>query len=41
MASEEMDHPYQIPHLPARGKYMLVFDLPDGSSNIDVNVTVI
>jgi fructose-1,6-bisphosphatase I/sedoheptulose-1,7-bisphosphatase len=40
MASEEMDDPYQIPtHFP-RGKYMLVFDPLDGSSNIDVNVSV-
>ncbi len=40
MASEEMDHPYQIPSTYQRGKYMLVFDPLDGSSNIDVNVTV-
>ncbi|UJW79245.1 class 1 fructose-bisphosphatase [Hydrogenophaga sp. SL48] len=40
MASEEMDHPYQIPPTMQRGKYMLVFDPLDGSSNIDVNVTV-
>jgi fructose-1,6-bisphosphatase I/sedoheptulose-1,7-bisphosphatase len=40
MASEEMDHPYQIPPTLQRGKYMLVFDPLDGSSNIDVNVTV-
>jgi fructose-1,6-bisphosphatase I/sedoheptulose-1,7-bisphosphatase len=40
MASEEMDHPYQIPTTLQRGKYMLVFDPLDGSSNIDVNVTV-
>ena len=40
MASEEMDHPYQIPATMQRGKYMLVFDPLDGSSNIDVNVTV-
>ena len=40
MASEEMDHPYQIPHSYQRGKYLLVFDPLDGSSNIDVNVTV-
>ena len=40
LASEEMDRPYPIPqHLP-RGKYLLVFDPLDGSSNIDVNVTV-
>jgi fructose-1,6-bisphosphatase I/sedoheptulose-1,7-bisphosphatase len=40
MASEEMDHPYQIPKTLQRGKYLLVFDPLDGSSNIDVNVTV-
>ncbi|MDR7148232.1 fructose-1,6-bisphosphatase I/sedoheptulose-1,7-bisphosphatase [Hydrogenophaga palleronii] len=40
MASEEMDEPYQIPDTLQRGKYMLVFDPLDGSSNIDVNVTV-
>jgi fructose-1,6-bisphosphatase I/sedoheptulose-1,7-bisphosphatase len=40
MASEEMDEPYQIPATLQRGKYMLVFDPLDGSSNIDVNVTV-
>jgi fructose-1,6-bisphosphatase I/sedoheptulose-1,7-bisphosphatase len=40
MASEEMDDPYQIPSQFPRGKYMLVFDPLDGSSNIDVNVSV-
>ena len=40
MASEEMDAPYQIPGEYARGKYLLVFDPLDGSSNIDVNVSV-
>lgn len=40
MASEEMDHPYQIPKPHPRGKYLLVFDPLDGSSNIDVNVSV-
>jgi fructose-1,6-bisphosphatase I/sedoheptulose-1,7-bisphosphatase len=40
MASEEMDDPYQIPTNYPRGKYMLVFDPLDGSSNIDVNVSV-
>ena len=40
MASEEMDEPYQIPAQLPRGKYLLVFDPLDGSSNIDVNVTV-
>jgi fructose-1,6-bisphosphatase I/sedoheptulose-1,7-bisphosphatase len=40
MASEEMDTPYQIPASYPRGKYLLVFDPLDGSSNIDVNVSV-
>ncbi len=40
MASEEMDLPYQIPAQYPRGKYLLVFDPLDGSSNIDVNVSV-
>ncbi|MDP2262906.1 MAG: class 1 fructose-bisphosphatase [Hydrogenophaga sp.] len=40
MASEEMDGPYQIPRSSPRGKYLLVFDPLDGSSNIDVNVSV-
>jgi fructose-1,6-bisphosphatase I/sedoheptulose-1,7-bisphosphatase len=40
MASEEMDDPYQIPPAHPRGKYLLVFDPLDGSSNIDVNVSV-
>lgn len=40
MASEEMDLPYQIPAKHPRGKYLLVFDPLDGSSNIDVNVSV-
>jgi fructose-1,6-bisphosphatase I / sedoheptulose-1,7-bisphosphatase len=40
MASEEMDEPRQIPTTQTRGKYLLVFDPLDGSSNIDVNVSV-
>jgi fructose-1,6-bisphosphatase I/sedoheptulose-1,7-bisphosphatase len=40
MASEEMDLPYQIPSQYPRGKYLIVFDPLDGSSNIDVNVSV-
>ncbi|MDQ9172414.1 class 1 fructose-bisphosphatase [Oxalobacteraceae bacterium R-40] len=40
MVSEEMEGPYSIPsHLP-RGKYLLAFDPLDGSSNIDINVSV-
>jgi fructose-1,6-bisphosphatase I/sedoheptulose-1,7-bisphosphatase len=40
MASEEMDEPHQVPEAFPRGKYLLVFDPLDGSSNIDVNVSV-
>ena len=40
MGSEEMEAPYQIPGSYSRGKYLLVFDPLDGSSNIDVNVSV-
>ena len=40
LASEEMEAPYQIPANYPRGKYLLVFDPLDGSSNIDVNVSV-
>ena len=40
MASEEMEQPSQIPATYPRGKYLLVFDPLDGSSNIDVNVSV-
>ena len=40
MASEEMSDPRQVPATYPRGKYLLVFDPLDGSSNIDVNVSV-
>ncbi len=40
MASEEMEAPYTLPAQHARGKYLLLFDPLDGSSNIDVNVSV-
>jgi len=40
MASEEMEQPYQIPAQYPRGNYLIVFDPLDGSSNIDVNVSV-
>ena len=40
MASEEMELPCQIPAQQPRGNYLLVFDPLDGSSNIDVNVSV-
>jgi fructose-1,6-bisphosphatase I / sedoheptulose-1,7-bisphosphatase len=40
MASEELDDPYAVPDEYSRGRYLLVFDPLDGSSNIDVNVSV-
>ncbi len=40
MASEEEDTSYAIPDDAPRGKYMLLFDPLDGSSNIDVNISV-
>ncbi|HEB63726.1 MAG TPA: class 1 fructose-bisphosphatase [Gammaproteobacteria bacterium] len=40
MASEEMDDIYPIPKQYPKGKYLLVFDPLDGSSNIDVNISV-
>ncbi|GIL06136.1 class 1 fructose-bisphosphatase [Betaproteobacteria bacterium PRO7] len=40
MVSEEMEAPYAIPAQYQRGEYLLVFDPLDGSSNIDVNVSV-
>jgi len=40
MASEELDDPYTLPDTYERGKYLLLFDPLDGSSNIDVNVSV-
>jgi len=40
MLSEEMADPYPIPAEYPRGKYLLLFDPLDGSSNIDVNVSV-
>jgi len=40
MASEEMDDVYPIPDRYPKGKYLLVFDPLDGSSNIDVNISV-
>ncbi|MDR3686654.1 MAG: class 1 fructose-bisphosphatase [Coriobacteriia bacterium] len=39
-ASEEMDVPLAVPAEYPRGKYLLVFDPLDGSSNIEVNVSV-
>ena len=40
MASEEMDEVYHLPRQYPRGKYLLVFDPLDGSSNTDVNGAV-
>jgi fructose-1,6-bisphosphatase I len=40
MASEEMDEIYPIPAKYPKGKYLLTFDPLDGSSNIDVNISV-
>ena len=40
MVSEEMESVYPIPAQYPRGRYLLVFDPLDGSSNIDVNVAV-
>jgi len=40
MASEEMDDPHPIPHRYPKGEYLLMFDPLDGSSNIDINVSV-
>jgi fructose-1,6-bisphosphatase len=40
MVSEELEAPYPIPDAYPRGKYLLAFDPLDGSSNIDVNVSV-
>jgi fructose-1,6-bisphosphatase I len=40
MASEEMEEPQHIPNRYPTGEYLLVYDPLDGSSNIDVNVSV-
>lgn len=46
MASEEMDDPYVIPEKYRKnkntkhGKYLMLFDPLDGSSNVNVNITV-
>jgi len=39
-ASEEMEHPSKIPNVYPKGNYLLLFDPLDGSSNIDVNISV-
>ncbi len=40
MASEEMDGIYLVPNRYPQGEYLLLFDPLDGSSNIDVNVSI-
>jgi fructose-1,6-bisphosphatase I len=40
MASEEMDKPHQIPNRYPKGEFLLLIDPLDGSSNIDVNVSI-
>ncbi len=40
MASEEMESVHLIPNRYPKGEYMLLFDPLDGSSNIDVNVSI-
>jgi len=40
LASEENEQPLVMPHLSPSAKYAVVFDPLDGSSNIDVNVSV-
>jgi fructose-1,6-bisphosphatase I len=40
MASEEMETIYLVPNRYPQGEYLLTFDPLDGSSNIDVNVSI-
>lgn len=40
LASEEMDKPYYIPENCPIGRYTLLYDPIDGSSNVDVNLNV-
>jgi len=40
MASEEMDSIHIVPNRYPQGEYLLMFDPLDGSSNIDVNVSI-
>ena len=40
LASEEMEEPCHIPEQYPKGGYLLLFDPLDGSSNIDVNISV-
>jgi len=40
MASEEMDSIYVVPNRYPQGEYLLLLDPLDGSSNIDINVSI-
>ncbi len=40
LASEEMDKPYYIPENCPIGRYSLLYDPIDGSSNVDINLNV-
>ncbi|MCU0523931.1 MAG: class 1 fructose-bisphosphatase [Elainella sp. Prado103] len=40
LASEEMDQPYYIPENCPLGRYTLLYDPIDGSSNVDINLNV-
>ncbi|MBW4655431.1 MAG: class 1 fructose-bisphosphatase [Kaiparowitsia implicata GSE-PSE-MK54-09C] len=40
LASEEMDRPYYIPENCPLGRYTLLYDPIDGSSNLDININV-
>jgi fructose-1,6-bisphosphatase I len=40
MASEENEHPLEIPESYPMGKYVLLYDPLDGSSNIDFNIPI-
>ncbi len=40
IVSEEMEDPYQVSEISPKGKYVLLMDPLDGSSNIDVNISI-
>src|SRR5574344_2643234 len=40
MASEEMEGIYVVPNRYPQGEYLLMFDPLDGSSNIDINMSI-
>ncbi len=40
LASEEMENPYYIPENCPLGRYTLLYDPIDGSSNVDINLSV-